>query len=46
MKKSIKTNSDKWNAAKKWCQELREKKNRDIEFIIITEKNIETIFGG
>ena len=43
---SAQTNSDKWNAAKKWCQELREKKNRDIEFIIITEKNIDTIFRG
>lgn len=43
---TFQTNSDKWNAAKKWCQELREKKNRDIEFIIITEKNIDTIFRG
>lgn len=40
------TNTNKWEAAKKWCKEQKEKKNRDIEFIIITEKNIDTIFGA
>jgi hypothetical protein len=40
------TNSDKWSAAQKWCKEQKDKKNRDIEFIIITEKNIATIFGS
>jgi len=43
---TFKTNKDKWLAAQKWCKEQKDKKNRDIEFIIITEKNIATIFGS
>jgi len=38
-------NNCKWEAAKTWCMEQRKKTNRDIEFIIITEKNIDTILG-
>lgn len=37
------TNTDKWEAAKKWCEEQKRTKNRDIEFIIITEQNIDKI---
>jgi hypothetical protein len=40
------TNTDKWEAAKKWCNEQKRTKNRDIEFIIITEQNIDTILSS
>lgn len=38
-------NTAKWNAAKKWCEDQKRLKNIDIQFIIITEKNIATILG-
>lgn len=38
-------NISKWSAAKKWCEDQKRLKNRDIQFIIITEKNIDTILG-
>jgi hypothetical protein len=38
-------NTSKWEAARKWCENEKRVKNRDIEFIIITEKNIDTILG-
>jgi len=34
------TDSNKWEAAKKWCDDQKLKNKRDIEFMIITEKNI------
>ena len=37
-------NQCKWEAAKKWCQE-QTKKGRKIDFLIITEKNIDQIIG-
>lgn len=36
-------NQAKWEAAKKWCNEQQSKKRSNIEFIIITEKNIDQI---
>lgn len=42
---SAKTNNDKWVAAEAWCKVQRETKNRDISFIILSEKNIDTIFS-
>jgi len=41
---TYRTNQDKWAAAEKWCEEKR-RKGRDVSFIIITEKNINTILG-
>ena len=38
------TNQCKWDAAKKWCIE-QTKKGRKIDFLIITEKNIDKIVG-
>lgn len=39
-------NTSKWDAAKKWCENQSRTQNRDIKFIIITEKNIDTILGN
>lgn len=39
-------NTSKWDAAKKWCEDQKRLKNRDIKFLIITEKNIDTILGN
>lgn len=39
-------NTSKWEAAKKWCEDQKRLKNRDIKFLIITEKNIDTILGN
>jgi hypothetical protein len=38
------TNKDKWDAARAWCGEQLSKKSRNIEFIILTEKNIDSLF--
>jgi hypothetical protein len=43
---SAQTNKDKWSAATKWCEEQKRLKSRSIEFIIISEKNIDTILGN
>ena len=40
---SFLNNTNKWDAARQWCLEQKRTKNRDIQFIIITEKNIDTI---
>jgi hypothetical protein len=40
---SFLNNTNKWDAARQWCLEQKKNKNRDIEFKIITEKNIDTI---
>ena len=37
------TNLDKWEAAKKWCEEQKRTKGRDIHFVIVTEENIDKI---
>lgn len=39
------TNTDKWDAARKWCLEQKRTKGREIEFIIITEQNIDKILS-
>ena len=39
-------NTSKWEAAKKWREDQKRLKNRDIKFLIITEKNIDTIIGN
>jgi hypothetical protein len=39
-------NTSKWEAARKWCEDQKRLKNRDIKFIIITEKNIDSILSS
>jgi len=39
-------NTSKWEAARKWCEDQKRTKNKDISFIILTEKNIDTIVKG
>lgn len=40
----FKTNEDKWKAAQQWCSDYQ-KRGKNISFLIITEKNIDTILG-
>jgi hypothetical protein len=37
-------NQAKWQAAQKWCHE-KSKNGRNVSFLIITEKNIDSLNG-
>lgn len=39
-------NTDKWEAAKKWCAEQKRTKGREIHFVIVTEENIDKILSS